>query len=461
MNLQTQKKVILSALASSFLLFATAGAFAQQVIYADYPQKRGKVDPLEWSGLPKWLTLSMELRERTEGQTSYTYIENGDRIYDLTRVWGAVEVRPSKYITGYAQFMDTHALGLPLHAVAANMRDVFDLRQGYIDLHGKPGGVPVDLITGRQELKFGSERIVGISDWTNNSRTFDGFDARIGDKNRIDLFSSSVVTVHPESLDKHGAGLTFHGAYGSIGTWVPHVHVSPYVFVKTIRGVTSLQGLKGNEVETTFGGEIEGSLPASFDYEANASLQRGSFSNDSIHAGQGFGKLSYTAKSLPWQPRLGGEIDYATGNNHVHPDRVGTYDQLYPSNHNAFGLVDLFGYQNIRQERINLDLGPTKNLTFLVQGGFLNLAQKNDNVYSSSAGTTIKAPVGGFLSTSLGQEFDASGKYVFHDYLVANIGVGHLFPGDALIENKHGAAETYAYFGLTYRFRVDKKAKTP
>jgi hypothetical protein len=449
------------ALTASLALFGTIGAAAQQTIYADYPQKRGLTEPLQWQDLPSWMTLNMELRGRTEGQTSYNYTQNGDRVYELTRVYGGLEMRPTSFLTGYLQFIDTHALGLPTHVVASNMRDAFDLRQGYIDLHGRPGGVPVDIFSGRQELKFGSERIIGISDWTNNSRTWDGFDARIGDKNRIDLFSTSVVAVHPTSLDKHGAGLTFDGAYANITTWVPHVHLSPYVLVRAVRGVTSQQGIKGNEVETTFGGEFEGSLPANFDYEVNASLQRGSYSNDSIHAGQNFDKLAYTATMLPWKPRLGGEYDYATGNAHRDLYRISTYDQQYPSNHNAFGLVDLFGYQNIRQERINLDLGPTKNLWVLVQGGFLNLAQKTDNLYGGAGTATYTAPAGGFASDDIGKEFDASAKYVFHNYIVANVGVGHLFPGAMLISDKHGAAETIGYFSLTYRFRVDKHDPPP
>gem|GEM_PF-3839635 len=35
---------------------------------------------------------------------------------------------------------------------------------------------------------------------------------------------------------------------------------------------------------------------------------------------------------------------------------------------NAFGLSDLFGFQNIKQQRVNLDLGPTKNLSLLFRG---------------------------------------------------------------------------------------------
>ena len=445
-----------TAFVTSMLLASAAGA--QTATYADYPQKRGMVQPLQWEALPSWMTIGMELRGRTEGQTSYSYTQNGDRIYELTRDYISLEVRPTSFLTGYIQSIDTHALGLPTHVVGSNMRDVFDDRQAYLDFHVKPAGVPVELIAGRQELKFGSERVVGISDWTNNSRSWDGFVARIGNKNRVDLFSTSVVAVHPESLDKHGAGLTFHGAYGSINTLIPKTRIDPYVLVRTVRGVTSQQNIRGNEVETTFGVEAQGDLPARFDYEINGSLQRGSYSNDSIHSGQSFGKFNYSVPRVPWRPRLGGEYDFATGNSRRNLNRISTYDQQYPSNHNAFGLTDLFGYENIRQERLNLDLAPGPNLTLLIQGEFLNLVNTHDSLYASGGTVAIKAPTTGFASDAIGTGIDFSGKYVFKEYLVANLGVGHVFPGGLLLTNNHGAAETLGYFSLTYRYRVDKHA---
>src|SRR6202453_842020 len=227
-------------------LLLAHGALAQESAthYIDYPLVQGKVQPLQWNGVPKWATLDMQLRGRSESQTSINYTSGNEQLYELTRVYGGLEVRPTRYLTGYIQFIDTHALGLPLKYVAANQRDVFDDRQAFLEFHMKE----VKVFAGRQELKYGGERLVGISDWTNNSRTWDGFLGRYGDKNVIDIFSTSVVMGHPSSLDKHWAGLTFHGAVGTLGTVVPHMVIQPFVYFKSFPGVTSQQGIKGSDL---------------------------------------------------------------------------------------------------------------------------------------------------------------------------------------------------------------------
>jgi len=432
-------------------------SYAQTQAYADYPQTPGKAERWKPEDFPSWLSLDGQIRLRTEDFTSYLYTSGNDRVYELTREYGGVAVRPTPYLTAYMQFIDAHALGLPVNIVASNMRDVFDLRQGYLEYHDKENNI--QLYAGRRELKYGNERVVGISDWTNVSRTWDGFFGHFGDssdKNNVDIFSTSVVKINPTSLDTHGAGLTFHGVYGTVGSWIPNTVLQPFVLVKAFPRVRSQQDIYGSEVETTFGAEAEGRLPAGFDYDILGDLQRGSYSNDSIHAGAGIVKVAHMFDSVPWKPRLGGEYDYATGNPHRNPERISTYDQQYPSDHNAFGLFDLFGFENIREQRVSLDLGPTKNLWLLFQGEAIGVSSRFDGVYNSGEGIIVQSPPRGFATTSIGDGFDASAKYVFHDYWALNTGVGHFFPGSLMSANDHGAPLTYLFFGITYRFSVSK-----
>ena len=214
-------------------LSLASGALAQQtalnsqaLIYRQYPQPEGRVEPLQFKNFPKWATLDMQIRERGESQSSEKYVSGYDAIYDLSRIWGGLEVRPTKWLTGYIQFLDAHALGLPLYYVSANQRDAFDLRQAFLKYHGHN----ITIIAGRQELRYGNDRILGITNWTNTSRTWDGFLGRIGDKNRLDIFSTSPVVVRATSPDTHGAGLTFHGAVGTIISAKIKTQVAVFVF---------------------------------------------------------------------------------------------------------------------------------------------------------------------------------------------------------------------------------------
>jgi hypothetical protein len=233
--------------------------------------------------------------------------------------------------------------------------------------------------------------------------------------------------------------------------------IQPFVYVKAFPRVQSQQGIFGTETEVTPGVEAAGELPSGFDFDGLIAVQRGSYSNDSIDSSAGYIKAGYTLQKVFLKPRFLGEYDYASGNTRQDLNKINTFDQQYPSDHNAFGLTDLFGFQNIKEERMNLDLTPAKHVTVLLQQEWLQVASRFDNIYSGSTATVVKAPVTGLLSGDIGREFDASGKWVIRDYLVMNVGVGHFSPGTAMRENAHGAPLTLAYFGLTYRFKISRK----
>jgi hypothetical protein len=445
-------QVLLFVLVSTVLLPGGA-AVAQDVgSYKDYPQPVGVAQTFAFHQLPSWMTIAFDVRGRSEGQTEIGSVAGNGYGYELTRVWGSVDLRETKWLNMYAQFHDAHVLTLPLADTAANMRDSFDVRQMYTEFDAPK----TQIFVGRQELKFGGERLVGIDDWTNVSRTFDAVDGRFGGVNHVDLFSSSVVVVKPTAMDRQNAGFNFHGAYGVIATLVPHTTIEPYVFVKAMPWVESQQSSYGTETEVTPGTRVVGTVRGGFEYVAEGALQRGSYVNDSIHAGAGYLKAGYFAKKLPWRPRLLAEYDYATGNPHRNADRISTFDQLYPSAHNVLGLVDLFGWQNVEQTRFHFDLTPLPHLSILLQEETLKVANVHDGVYDERGGTMVASPTGGFLTKDIGQEFDASAMYVCHDSVVIQSGVGHFFPGLLMTENQHGTPLTIAYLALTYHFQFAK-----
>jgi hypothetical protein len=65
----------------------------------------------------------------------------------------------------------------------------------------------------------------------------------------------------------------------------------------------------------------------------------------------------------------------------------------------------------------------------------------------------------------IGKEFDASGQYAFAgNNLTLNVGVGHFSPGTLMQKassgskgKQYGSPMTLAYFGLTYKFKVERK----
>jgi len=402
-------------------------------------------------GLPKWLSVDLELRSRTEEQSAINFLPGISPVYDLTRLRIGVGVKASKHFSAYLQMQDAHALALPVRFVASNMRDTFDFRQAYLRLDISK----TTTFLGRQELRFGDERLIGISDWTNTSRTFDVIRTVIGNpENRLDLFSGSVVQIRPNELDTTRGGLYLHGAYATLTTLVPHVRLEPYVLMKTPT-VESRQGILGRETLVAPGIRITGKLPANFDYSLEGVLERGAFANDSIRASAGYVKAGYTLHSLPWRPHLQAEYDYASGDPRRDPSVVRTFDQFYPSNHDVFGLTDVFGWQNIVQRRLNIDLHPAKSLYVLLHGETLDVASTNDSVYSGSGGVLVHPPSGGFGSDRIGTEVDGALQYAWKRIpLLWELGIGHFWPGALMSANNHGAQLTLTYFQLTYRLKV-------
>jgi hypothetical protein len=370
----------------------------------------------------------------------------------LSRLRLDLTFTPTTWFDAFVQAQDSEPLGITPAHITTSVKDVFDLRQAYLQFQNGENGW-FRFRVGRQELRYGQERLVGVSDWTNAPRVFDGFRLVLGsNKNHVDLFSASVVVNNPVAFDNHSGGMNFHGAYGSFSSRVPKARVEPYVFWKALPLVKSEQGAAGNENLWTYGLRWTGKLPLNFDYTIEAAKQSGNYSSDSVAAWASYANVGYSLPNLRLQPRFLVQYDYASGDDNRKDGKAGTFDQLYPSNHGVFGLVDLFGWRNIVQERVGVELRPAKRLHVNADFRGISLANGNDSLYSSTGAVLVKTPNAGALHRGVGIEPDVLAKYEIRQDLAFGAGYGYLFAGRFLSENSPGSHASIIYTFATYKF---------
>lgn len=401
---------------------------------------------------PKWLHFSGEYRIRPEEHTGYSFTPGNTDGFALSRLRLGLELTPTTWFDAFVQVQDSEVGGITPAHITTSIKDVFDLRQAYVQFQNGENGW-IRFRAGRQELRYGQERLVGVSDWTNAPRVFDAFRLVLGtNKNHVDLFSASVVVNNLVAFDNHSGGMNFHGIYGSFSSLLPKAHVEPYVFWKALPLVRSEEGTMGEENLWTYGFRLTGQLPLHFDYTVEAAKQAGNFSTDTVAAWAGYANLGYSLPNLRFKPRFLIQYDYASGDNKLRDGKIGTFDQLYPSNHDVFGLVDLFGWRNIVQQRAGVELKPVNHLSVLADFRDLYVANGNDSLYSSTGAALVKIPKTGALHRDVGLEPDISAKYDVRQNITVGAGYGYLFAGRFLAENSPGDRASIVYAYGMYKF---------
>jgi hypothetical protein len=401
--------------------------------------------------LPKWLRFSGEYRMRLEEHTAYSFTPGVNDGFLLSRLKLNIEIKPTPWVSAFVQAQDSSPISIAPAHITTSIKDPLDLHQAYIQFqNGEKSWIRFRV--GRQEMRYGQERLIGVSDWVNAPRVFDGFRLVVGtDKDHVDVFSTSVVVNNSTAFDRHAGGMNFHGLYGSLSNLVPKASVEPYLFWKALPLVTSEEGKAGQENLWTYGLRWTGQLPLKFDYTVETAKQSGTYSTDSIQAWAGYANIGYSPK-LPLKPRFLVQYDYASGDNKLKDSKVGRFDQLYPSNHDVFGLADLLGWENIVQLRAGFAVQPRNHLTVNFDFRSLRLANGNDSLYSSTGAVLVKTPATGALSTAVGREPDLYARYDLRSNVTLGGGYGYLFARQFLQANSRGDRASIVYTFATYKF---------
>ena len=392
--------------------------------------------------LPEWFQVGGQIRGRFEGPSGTSLANGSADDYYLSRIRVDLTVKPVPWLKLFVQAQDARAGAYNAAPASTTYYNPMDLRQGYAAfVHEGKWGVQVR--AGRQELSFGGERLIGPADW-GMSRTFDAVDVSLSHgRAKVDLFGGSAVQVDNCRFDRHKPGEHFYGAYGSIRNPFPNMTVEPYVLFKQTLLVKGEGGTIGDGLVASPGLRIAGKAPGRLDYIGEVLVQRGSYSADRVTAfGQSY-VAGWTVTGATLKPRLSVEYSYASGDPTQKDGIRGTFDQFYPSNHGYYGMIDQFGWKNLKNWRAGFDCVAGKKLKLRVDFNEFYLATVQDALYASSGSSVVlnrKA-----TSNHIGSEVNTVALYQWTRVWKFGAGYGHLFAGDYLNQSKTGFGYTYPY----------------
>ncbi|MBI4874301.1 MAG: alginate export family protein [Acidobacteria bacterium] len=390
--------------------------------------------------------LSFEQRERYESREGMNFGRDPDLFTGLARTRFGVTWKAAGWLKLSAMAQDSRA---PWYGPNApnSARDPLDLQESYAELFGdrKTG---FGLSAGRRMISYGESRLIGSPPWGNLGRTWDH--ARLWyrlPKAQFEVLLASPVKVRIGEFNRPVLGDRIWGTYNAF----PNFHGKKLLEVYLLRhdqtrpgGFTGAGRLGINR----FGVRLAGPLAAGAKYSVESVLQTGKVGEAAHRAGAWFSSLGRQWKLGSRTLDLAGEYKFASGTND--PTKSGTFDQMYPANHDKLGHQDLIGWRNIHHARGLATFGWTKNLAANFMYSSFWLASARDALYNSAGRAIVRSP-GGTAGRHAGQEADLFATYR-HGHFQFGAGYGYFFPGGFVKRTTPGLRPTYLYLTHTVSF---------
>jgi hypothetical protein len=323
-----------------------------------------KYIPLSPTDPQTYLSLGADVRERFEGNSAPQFGTPGNpaQNYLISRMELQADLRIGEHIQTFLQLQSDFA---PWKVnLTPPDQNRLDVEQGFFALVEPWNDGTLKLRFGRQQFAFDLQRFVSVRDGPNVRISYDAawIDYEKGPWRLIALYSQPVQTLDTAVFDDYSNGKQTFSVFRIERKLSQTVSLSAYYSYYTQVGARYVS-VTGNEQRNNFDVHLDGNA-ANFDWDIEAMGQIGSVGPQNALA-WAIGSLGgYTFADLPWKPRVGIQIDAASGDSNSHNNTLGTFNPLFP-NGAYLTLAGYTGYVNFIHVKPSLTLHPTDNLKLL------------------------------------------------------------------------------------------------
>lgn len=335
-----------------------------------------------------------------------------------------------------------------------NQDNALDIQQAFGEISIGDTRAPVvstDAVTfrvraGRQEMGFGSFRLVTPREPTNARLAFDG--VRLTVNTRQTTVDAFLVRPTDQKIgplnDGQDDNTTFWGVYSASPLTSDRRLILDLYYLGLNRENARFAGGTGDELRHSLGARLSGKAQG-WDHDTEAVFQFGTFDQAAgsrdILAWTVASNTGYTFGSAPWKPRVGLKLNVASGDDDPADGRLGTFNPLFPRN-NYFSDANLLAPYNFFDVHPTLSVRPTDDLSVSAGWDAYFRYSTNDAVFSPT-GIVIPAAASG--DHYVGSSLTLVTEWAINRHLTLAASYAHFFRGQVV---KDAGGRNVDYFGI-------------
>lgn len=328
-----------------------------------------------------------------------------------------------------------------------------DFQAGFLEVGTATGTNSVALRVGRQELEYGSGRLIDVREGPNVRLSFDGFLV----KTKLNSWQVDGFAVRPD-LDKPGFfdnapnhAVGFWGIYATRS--LPRKFSLETYYLGLDRKRATFERGTAQEVRHTLGARISRPVATErpgWDFDYEGLWQFGTFGSGNIRAWTVASEAGYRFPTIPLKPRFSAKADISSGDNPA-AKNLGTFNPLFPKG-NYFGVLATSGPGPINF----IDVHPRiegsfpRGVTVSFDWIFQWRESLEDGVYAVP-GFLIRA-ADGSRARFVGHRPGSEVRWQANRHLWFQADYGVFFAGEFLKETQPGRNLNYWALWLGYKF---------
>lgn len=329
--------------------------------------------------------------------------------------------------------------------------DKLDLHQAFADLTAfKNEKFMLAVRVGRQEVEFGSSRLVAVREGPNVRQSFDG--ARLflnaGKWQFSPWFLKPVTTRRGIFDDQTNSEQTFWGGYAARNLTEKIKGIAIVYFNELDTKRTRYEQGAGRDRRETLGARIAGKTGA-FDFNYEIVGQFGSFAAAPVKAWAIITDSGYSLPKVLFKPRFAMRFDATSGDKNPCDARLQTFNPLFASPTAYSGLVSLIAPSNSTALIPSAELNLSPRVVVKFDNAIFWRTSSRDALYGASG--IVR---GGSVSAARFVGFQPSAQIVWriNRYLSATTVYTHFFSGRFLFGSPPAEDVDYLTSYLTFKF---------